>query len=195
MKKRDIFWILIAAMLISFIFDNDIILFVHSIRTSLLNDLFDWVTNISSTILILVVMTTMLLWEKRKREWILPLWASFIVSGLLTLMLKITVMRIRPFEALNLGIDLVFPGWNTSFPSWHAAAAFSGLAILDKEFPRFKWFWIGFACLVAFSRMYVGAHYLSDVIAGSIIGYGAGLIVFNLETKYGWLRNFAKKHR
>ncbi len=147
MKKRDIFLMLIAAMLISFIFDNDIILFVHSIRAGLLNDIFDWVTNISSTIIILVVMTTMLLWETKKREWILPLWASFIVSGLLTLMLKVTVMRIRPFEALNLGIDLVFPGWNTSFPSWHAAAAFSGVARLDEEFPRFKWLWILFPSL------------------------------------------------
>ncbi len=195
MKKRDLFLILIGIMIISFIFDDDIVIFVDSIRNSYLDAFFNWVTNIASTVLILVVMTSLLLWETRKREWILPLWLSFILSGLITLLLKISVSRTRPFQALNLGVSLVFPGWNTSFPSWHAAAAFSGMAILDREFPRFKWIWILFACLVAFSRLYIGAHYLSDIMAGSIIGYAAGLAIFNIENKHRWLRNFAKKYR
>ena len=193
MKKGNILLILLGLMIIAFIFDNDIVLLANSIKNSYLDGFFDWVTNIGSTIVIMVVMTSFFLWETRKREWIVPLWTSFLASGLVTLILKLLFMRTRPFEAMNLGVSLVFPGWNTSFPSWHAAAAFAGLAILDKEFPRFKWFWILFAGLVAFSRIYIGAHYLSDVFAGIIIGYGLGLAMFSIENKYRWLRNFGRK--
>ena len=118
MKKRDIFLILIGLMIIAFIFDNDIVWIVNSIKNSYLDSFFDWVTNISSTIVIMVVMTSFFLWETKKREWLIPLWTSFLASGLVTLILKLAFMRTRPFEAMNLGVNLVFPGWNTSFPSW-----------------------------------------------------------------------------
>ena len=188
MKKRDIFFILIAIMLVSFIFDNDLVILVSNIENNYLDSFFDWITNFIGTIVILLLMTSFFLWETRKREWVLPLWMSFIATGLVTLFLKIIVDRTRPF-----GASLLFPGWNTSFPSWHAAAAFAGLAILDKEFPKLKWFWIGFASLVAFSRIYIGVHYLSDVMAGVILGYGLGLLMLRLEEKYKTFRNFGKK--
>lgn len=195
MKKRDIFLILIGCLIISFIFDNDIVLLISAIRSGFFDSFFNWVTNIGSTVVILIVMTSFFLWETRKREWIIPLWVSFLLSGIVTLLLKLVVGRTRPFEAMNLGVALVFPGWNTSFPSWHAAAAFAGVAILDREFPDLKWFWILFAGLVAFSRLYIGAHYLSDIIAGVILGYGIGLLIFNIENKNRWLRDFGKKYK
>ena len=71
--------------------------------------------------------------------------------------------------------------WNFSFPSFQAMLAFCAVPILAKEFPRFKYVWIIFAGLVAFSRVYFGVHFLSDVIAGGIIGYLLGIIVVKLE--------------
>jgi undecaprenyl-diphosphatase len=54
------------------------------------------------------------------------------------------------------------------------------LPILDREYPHFRVFWIAFASLVAFSRLYLGVHYLSDVVTGAAIGYliGFGIMRF-----------------
>ena len=70
MKKRILFLILIATMLVSFVFDNDIVLFVDSIKNDTLDNIFEWFTNVITTVVILFVMTTLFLWETRKREWI-----------------------------------------------------------------------------------------------------------------------------
>jgi membrane-associated phospholipid phosphatase len=49
------------------------------------------------------------------------------------------------------------------------------------EFPRLKKFWVVLACLIAFSRVYFGLHFLSDVIIGGVIGYGIGALMVKLE--------------
>ena len=56
----------------------------------------------------------------------------------------------------------------------HAMVAFAAIPILDKEFSKLKWFWIIFAFLVAFSRIYFEAHFLSDVVFGAFFGYFIG---------------------
>jgi len=76
--------------------------------------------------------------------------------------------------------------WNFSFPSFHAMIAFCTVPFLSKEFPKFKYVWIGFASLIALSRIYLGLHFLSDIIAGAIMGYliGFGILEFEKEKKF-----------
>jgi undecaprenyl-diphosphatase len=58
--------------------------------------------------------------------------------------------------------------------------------MLSKNFPKIKWiFWV-VAILVGLSRIYLEVHYLSDVLAGAIIGYSIGLLFLKLEEKYAW---------
>tara|TARA_B100000749_G_scaffold280707_1_gene278171 strand:- start:95995 stop:96567 length:573 start_codon:yes stop_codon:yes gene_type:complete len=60
---------------------------------------------------------------------------------------------------------------SSSFPSNHAMNMGAMAATLTLFFPRLVFFWWGFAGLIAFSRVYVGVHFPSDVVAGLIFGW------------------------
>nr|WP_321464040.1 phosphatase PAP2 family protein [uncultured Cohaesibacter sp.] len=96
-------------------------------------------------------------------------------AGLTNNILKILIGRARPRHFEELG-PLYFnpPGFNSgfqSFPSGHSTTAGAMAVALTLLFPRLKWFWIGAALWIGFSRIVVGAHYPSDVVAG--FSYGA----------------------
>ena len=62
----------------------------------------------------------------------------------------------------------------SSFPSSHAANAWLLAVVLARRWPRGAPLWAAAAALVAFSRMYLHRHYLSDVAVGSAIGLACG---------------------
>ena len=63
------------------------------------------------------------------------------------------------------------------FPSIHASLAFSAVAFMNREFPNLKWVFVLIASMVAFSRLYLGVHYTSDLVAGGFLGFGIGLVI------------------
>ena len=104
-------------------------------------------------------------------------------------MTKNIVKRCRPFNA-NPQIENLKDVSSFSFPSGHsssASASFVGTAHIFRD-KKQKWLWIlaiVMPLLVALSRNYLGAHYLTDVVAGLALGVG---VVFLLD----WLLNVAK---
>lgn len=95
-------------------------------------------------------------------------------AGLVTNMLKPIIGRNRPkgfdengwlsFDAFNFDYDYA------SFPSGHSTTAGAAMIAAALIFPRFRLPIIAIGCLVAFSRVVIGAHFPSDAVAGLAIG-------------------------
>ena len=64
-----------------------------------------------------------------------------------------------------------------SFPSGHAVTAFAMAVGLGALAPKLRWPLLALAALVAASRVMIGAHYLSDVLAGAGLGFAAAVLV------------------
>lgn len=95
---------------------------------------------------------------------------------LLTLALKLVSDRPRPFEEVP-GVDPLIGGTVAgSFPSGHAATSFAGAVVLGYLFRRGLAPFLLLAVAVAWSRVYVGVHYPSDVLVGAALGLAVGLV-------------------
>jgi membrane-associated phospholipid phosphatase len=102
-------------------------------------------------------------------------------------LLKFLFVRPRPCHALPDVHLLVGCGSGYSFPSSHAVNTFAAALVLAYFLPRWTWAFFSFAIIVAFSRVYVGVHYPSDVLAGSIIGLLCGsLVILVFRTIERW---------
>ncbi|MDP4208028.1 MAG: phosphatase PAP2 family protein [Bacteroidota bacterium] len=103
----------------------------------------------------------------------------FLLSGLAVQLLKHFAFSdiSRPAEMIKAGIQLhLVPGVKmysyNSFPSGHSATAFGVLISFAFVFKQgwAKMLMLIFACLIAYSRVYLSQHYLIDIMAGSFIG-------------------------
>jgi membrane-associated phospholipid phosphatase len=94
-------------------------------------------------------------------------WASLTVW-----VLKVLIARLRPVFVMS-GIipdfDRFTWAWH-SMPSGHTTVTFAGLVMIGMLAPKYKPLtWI-LACVVGASRIFVGAHWFSDVVLGAFIG-------------------------
>lgn len=94
---------------------------------------------------------------------------------------KWSVRRPRPvLDGVPAVRQLTTQPRTTSFPSGHAASAFAFTAGVALESPLWGAVLAPVAASVAFSRVYTGVHYPSDVAAGAALGVAAGFVVRRL---------------
>ena len=115
---------------------------------------------------------------------VLSLIFGVIVTNLL---LKNIVARPRPFVEIEALIPLIAKPTDFSFPSGHTTASFAVALVMLRMLPKK----IGIpavvlAALVAFSRLYLGVHYPTDVLTGFVVALvGSSLAVWGVRTKLG----------
>ena len=103
--------------------------------------------------------------------------ASFALGLGLAQVMLLFIHRDRPYDAgiSHLIIDKTVD-W--SFPSDHAIASTSiVLAWAMNGMRRWLWVFVGLAALICFSRIYVGMHYVSDIIGGMAVALFAVWVV------------------
>lgn len=167
----------------SFNFDNNIFSFLVEKRNPILNLLFTSVTQLgSATCLILIALASVIFVKDKTYKILIPINLTFI--GTINSILKQIFKRNRPNQFRLMQEE------GYSFPSGHAMAstAFYGLFIyiiykkIDNKRIRNSLCFI-FALLILFidiSRIYIGVHYTSDVIAGTCFSIAYLIIILKM---------------
>ena len=195
MKRSAVFYwligIVIAAILITaaFYFDNAVRDFVAQHQNPTMRNFMrnvsrfgDWLEHFALGFVLLAVA-----WSRGNKKWtriFLSMLIALSIAGLAGRAIKVTTGRARPSVKSE-------QAWNGprlsskyhAFPSGHAVASTAFFAVLTFASWR-----IGLPCLVipiliGFSRIYGGAHYLSDVICAAVLGILCALVVWRIGNR------------
>lgn len=140
----------------------------------------------------LVVWTSLFFWYlviKRAEKicFILyPLIASLILTNALVRVIKVFFGRSRPDIFLTNGIYhlkwISFQRIFSSLPSGHAATVAAIMGFLAARYPKHSLLCISLSVVISLSRVFIGAHYLSDILVGNFLGLYVSWIIYFRES-------------
>ena len=164
--------------------EGPILLWIQdNLRNEILTPIFKFITNLGNVGWFWIACTILcLIFVKYRKVGLLSAFAligSVVVNNLV---LKNLIARVRPYEAIEGLTRLIEAQPDYSFPSGHAGASFAVAVIFFIYLPKkFGTPALILAFLISFSRMYVGVHYLSDVLAGGLISTAIALIIWRID--------------
>jgi undecaprenyl-diphosphatase len=145
-----------------------------------LNLYFRYITHIGgATFSILTVILAILLFPQDWRMTAVASACALTISHIPVAIMKRLYPRQRPYLILNETKVLQNPLKDHSFPSGHTTAVFSVVVPFLLAFPHLSFLLLPLAISVALSRIYLGLHYPSDVLAGCLLGTTVGILAFN----------------
>lgn len=170
-----------CAFVASFFVNRAVLDLMLHLYTEQASVFFAYVCSFVCIMALVAVSVETIVWHNR-REFIFPFLLSFSVANWIGVFLKDTLAVDRPFVFYHLPV--LFPESGFSLPSQHTLAVFSLLPIVFSKNKKVGWIWLFFSLLVAFSRLYLQVHYLSDIILGAFIGYEVARFFLYFEEKY-----------
>lgn len=153
--------------------DGGFLMFLQeSVRNPILNSIMIFITTLGDGGFIWIAATIVLLIPRKTRK--VGIMSAVALLGSLIInnnIIKNLVQRPRPFVTFtDLRILIPTPS-EFSFPSGHTSSSFAAAAVFYRFLPkRLGIPAIVLAGLIGFSRLYVGVHYPTDVLAGVVMG-------------------------
>lgn len=168
--------------------DGGILLWLQSVvRQEWLDPLVIFYTHLGDAGLLWIALCTgMLLYKPTRRAGLAGLMALAIGFLCTNVVLKHLVGRPRPWLDVAGLLPIIQEGDPNSFPSGHTSASFAAAAAWWKLAPK-KWMkatGLVMAACMGLSRLYVGVHYPSDVLAGALVGTFSGLLACYLCRRF-----------
>ncbi len=167
--------------------DAGALIFIQEhLRASLLTAVLIFYTTLGNNGLLWIGISLLLLCFKRTRTaGLLALVAMLLGLLCCNVALKNIVSRPRPYLSVESLLPLLAPPDPDSFPSGHTCAAFAAAGIWLRTLPSrfFRAAALVAAAVMGFSRMYVGLHYPTDVLAGMCIGLLCAFIIWHIYLK------------
>lgn len=153
-----------------------------------------WPTYLGDGLILFLITTTfIIIWDEQKILWKICAIAMTLTSTHIIIQwLKRIVYRERPYDfylplvekgqyTINALFELLSK--ESSFPSGHSAIIFALVTILCCIYGRRLLFLYSIALFIGFTRIYIGVHFPSDVVAGAVIGISVGRLLFEIVHK------------
>jgi undecaprenyl-diphosphatase len=194
-KRAAVFYWLIGiviaaiAIVIAFHFDDTVRDFIAQHQNPTMRNLMrnvsffgDWPSHLVVGLLLLGIA-----WQRHSKKWMrifLSMLVAMAIAGVAGTVIKRTIPRARP--SVKTELRWGGPRFSTkyhAFPSGHvvASTAFFGVLVFARRR-------VGLACLsipvlIGLSRMYLGAHYLSDVVCAAVLGILCAAVVWRFVAR------------
>lgn len=155
------------------------------VRNDFLTPAMKFITHLGDAGMVWIAAGWLFFFLKGKRHVGILIWCSLIGSLIVNnLFLKNTVARIRPYEVVEGLHKMIDAPGGMSFPSGHTGSSFAAAVVIycmcsgKSGIPA-----IILAVLMGFTRLYVGVHYPTDVLAGALTGTAIALVVCKIYRK------------
>ena len=156
--------------------------FNQSCRMSLLDKIVPYITDSAHAAVFIAGLLLFLARRRTARLAGLLLMAGGTFSYYAVEAIKSLVQRPRPYLVLE-NINAILPATGFSCPSGHTSISFMAAFVLTSKFGKWYIFY-PLAFIVGFTRMYLGVHYPSDVLAGALLGTAIGLVLVKLTDNF-----------
>ena len=128
-----------------------------------------------------IVTALIFIFQKRYRTVGITVLAAFILCGLIgNLGLKPLIARPRLYTVIPEIVLLIPRPTDYSFPSGHTMSAFAAATVIFRNNKRVGFCAFIFGILMAFSRLYLRVHYMTDILGGIAIGTVIGIMAVYL---------------
>lgn len=176
--------------------DHTVLLYIIThFRSDLLTSVMYVVTSLGNGGMIWITLTLCLLVKQKTRRCGIAMAAALLVGVILGEgLIKHIICRSRPFAQFSDITALITPPVTYSFPSGHTLSSFAAATVCFAFFHRAGILAYCLAALIAFSRLYLGVHFPSDVLASMLLGLVIGMLAYWLGSRMMDRLHYARLH-